>query len=284
MTDLIPLDPLTKAQTALLLNLVRRAAQAEIMPRFSKLAASEIDTKSGPQDLVTQADHAAEAMIARGLSAAFPGAEIVGEETAGDLAEAQARLAKAPLGFTIDPVDGTWNFAHGVPTFASMIAACRYGVPVFGLILDPITGDAAIAGMNGPAQIFPRLGAPRPLHTAAPKPLAQMTGFIDLPYIDAEYRRTVAVLACDLHEARGLRCSAYQYRLVAQGAVDFNLHNRLNPWDHMPGTRLVQQAGGHVAMLDGTPYDASVQKGFLLSASSQEVWERVRDHFAEALL
>lgn len=73
--------PFSNAQRAMIVNLVRRAARAEIMPRFRKLDTGQIGTKSGPMDIVTEADTAAEAMIARALQSAFPSAVIVGEES-----------------------------------------------------------------------------------------------------------------------------------------------------------------------------------------------------------
>jgi len=85
MTEHLPLPvtaPFSRAQRAVILNLVRRAARTEIMPRFRQLDAGQISAKSGPLDLVTEADTAAEAMIARGLQTAFPRAVIVGEEAA----------------------------------------------------------------------------------------------------------------------------------------------------------------------------------------------------------
>lgn len=276
--------PLSAAQIALIVNIARRAAQTEILPRFRNLDASRIDTKSGPNDLVTDADRAAEAMITRGLAGAFPEAVIVGEEAAETDPDYHARLAEAALAFVIDPVDGTWNFAHGLPAFGTMIAACRGGVPVFGVILDPITGDAAYATLGQGAHLVSRLGAARALHTAAPKSVAEMIGYIDPFTLPPGPREALAMNALAFAQASSLRCSAYHYRLLAQGAVDFSLASKLSPWDHLPGARLVLEAGGHVAMLDGRPYTASCDSGHLLSASSKEVWERVRDHLAEGLL
>ncbi len=281
MPDLTPMRP---AQTALLVNLIRRAAAAEILPRFRALEAAQITAKSGPQDLVTEADHEAEAMITRALAAAFPDAVIIGEEAAETDTGYRARLVAAPLAFVIDPVDGTWNFAHGLPLFGAMIAVCRFGVPVLGLILDAITGDIAVAGIDAPAQSCPRRGVPHPLRTAAPKPLAGLIGYMEQAFLPEGLRQTLALRACALGHVTTLRCSAHQYRMLAQGAVDFNLAVKLSPWDHLAGSLLVAQAGGHVAMLDGRPYDASCDSGYLLAASGKEVWARLRDHLAEDLL
>jgi fructose-1,6-bisphosphatase/inositol monophosphatase family enzyme len=81
-------------------------------------------------------------MIVRGLLAMFPNALMVGEESVTD--EKVAALADAEMGFTIDPVDGTWNFAHGLATFGVILSMTRFGVPVFGLIYDPITDEGTI--------------------------------------------------------------------------------------------------------------------------------------------
>ncbi len=115
MSDSLPMTipaPLTQAQRTQIINLVRRTARAEILPRFRTLVTSDIDQKSGPMDMVTAADREAEKMIVRGLLAMFPNALMVGEETMTE--EKIAALADAEMGFTIDPVDGTWNFAHGL--------------------------------------------------------------------------------------------------------------------------------------------------------------------------
>ena len=280
MPDLTPLSP---AQTAWLVNLIRRAAATEIMPRFKTLMPGEIDTKSGPNDLVTEADRAAEAMITRALQDQFPDAYVVGEETAEQDPDYRAKLSAAPLSFVIDPVDGTWNFAHGMPAFGTMVAVCRAGVPVMGLIYDPVTGEMAL-GTQTQAQSLPRLGTPRGLQTAAPKPLAEMIGYLEPFLLPPGTREAVAAKALQLAQVTTLRCSAYHYRLLAQGAVDFSMASKLSPWDHLPGARLVEAAGGHVAMLDGRPYDATCDTGHLLAASSKEVWTALRDHFAENLL
>lgn len=281
MTDLTSLSP---AQTAWLMNLIRRTAAAEIMPRFGALSSADIDTKSGPHDLVTEADRSAEAMITRAVREAFPEACIVGEETVDTDPDYRKALMDAPLGFVIDPVDGTWNFARGVPAFGTMVAVCRHGVPVLGLIYDPVTGDMACAAVGGPAQTLRRTGAPRRLKTAPPKPLGEMIGYMEPALLPEGPREKVAAKAMQFAQVSSLRCSAYHYRLLAQGAVDFSMAGRLSPWDHLPGARIVMEAGGHVAMLDGRSYDASCDTGQLLAASSKEVWERVRDHLAEELL
>jgi len=137
---------LTPAQRRQIINIVRRAARAEIMPRFRRLSDGDIRTKSRADDLVTDADTRAEAMITRALQIAFPSALVIGEEAVASKPAALEGIAEAQLAFVIDPVDGTWNFAHGLPMFGVIVAATRYGKPVFGLIYDPVADEIPFVG------------------------------------------------------------------------------------------------------------------------------------------
>ena len=286
MKDTLPMPvtaPLSAAQKTQILNLVRRAARAEIMPRFRRLDSGEVDTKADEMDLVTAADTAAEAMITRGLQMAFPHALVIGEEAVSKKPDLMDGMGEAELSFIIDPVDGTWNFARGVPLFGTMVSVCRFGQPVYGLIYDPVGDDAVMADNTSPALWYTVKGRRRPIRTRAPKPLEEMVGYMHIrlmqPADQALMWRKVGVLA----HAGALRCSAHEYRLLATGAVDFVLSSHLNSWDHAAGSLICTQAGGKSAMLDGTPYDATMTTGYLLTAASEETWETVAAHFADLM-
>ncbi|MEO0938352.1 MAG: inositol monophosphatase [Pseudomonadota bacterium] len=270
--------PFTRAQSTAILNLVRRAARAEILPRFRKLDAGDIDTKSGPNDLVTAADTAAEAMIARGLQMAFPSALVIGEEAASTSPALTDGIAEAELCFLIDPVDGTWNFANGLPIFGTMIAACRFGRPVWGMIYDPTGDDAYIAAQDTDAVAGRRI-----LKTAADKPLDQLLGYAHFSLMPQADKAYAAGRMSRFLSISNLRCSAHEYRLLAQGAVDFILSGKMTPWDHAAGVLLCQRAGGHAAMLDGSEYTAALPDSYLLCASSKAVWDKVAAELAGLL-
>lgn len=271
---------LTRAQKAQVLNLVRRAARAEILPRWRKTDTLDVQSKSHAMDLVTAADTAAEAMITRGLQRAFPSALIVGEEATAADPSLRDRIAEAELCFLIDPVDGTWNFAHGIATFGTIVAACRFGRPVFGLIYDPLADDVVTADLDGPARFAPSLGAPRTLTTAVPKPFAELVGYFHLKLFAPELQPKVAALYPRLAKPGSLHCSAHEYRMIAQGAVDFVVSPQQTPWDHAAGVCIVEQAGGHAAMLDGSDYSAALTEGVLIVAGSKAVWESVAAELA----
>lgn len=284
MTDSLPMPvtaPLSNAQRTRLFNLVRRAAKAEIMPRFRKLASHQIGEKSGPQDLVTEADTAAEAMITRGLQTFFPSALIVGEEAASAKPELIKKIAEAELCFTIDPVDGTWNYAKGLPLFGVMVSVLQFGRPVFGLLFDPVLNDIVWADNQNPAQLeLPRRDR-RFVTTAQDqhKSLDQLSGFIPLSLIPRDKREQAAVAMTKLGRAWSLRCACHEFRTLAQGEIDFVLFAKLTPWDQPAGVIVARQAGGHVAMLDGSEYRGDMTSGYLLAASDKATWGLVRDAF-----
>ena len=283
MADTLPAAPkaaLTPAQQSLVLNILRRAAAAEILPRFRSLSGGDIATKSGPDDLVTTADTAAERMITRALQSAFPSAVIVGEEACAADPALIDRIAEAPLAFILDPVDGTWNFAHGLAVFGVILAVTRFGRPAFGLIYDPVADDWAIADDQGPAWLERARGASRPLAVAPGKEVAALTGFVPLHHFAPHHRAQVAATLPGFARTQTLRCSAHEYRMVAQGQVDFLLTAQLKPWDHAAGVLICERAGAHAELLDGSAYTAARHEGHLLVAPDKTTWNRIAQIFA----
>lgn len=286
MTDSLPIplsSPMTPAEQVALINLVRRAARAEIMPRFRNLAQGDITTKSGPHDLVTEADHQAEAMIARGLQRMFPHALIIGEEAVAAKPSLRESVSAAELAIIIDPVDGTWNFAHGLPLFGVIIAVTRFGRPVLGLLYDPVADDWIIADEATPTRLGAALGAERPAKVSSGGELSDLQGYMHFSLMTQDQQELLAPLLPELARVTALRCSCHEYRVLAQGAVDFVMSSMLNPWDHAAGVVACQQAGGIAMMLDGRTYNTEITEGVLLCAANQDTWTRLRDHFAQLL-
>ncbi|MGX0977559.1 fructose-1,6-bisphosphatase/inositol monophosphatase family enzyme [Roseovarius sp. MBR-51] len=283
MIDSLPIplsSPFTPAQQTMLINLVRRAARAEIMPRFRTVTRADATTKSGPHDLVTEADHQTEAMLARGLQRMFPHALIVGEEAVAAKPALRDDVSEAELAIIIDPVDGTWNFVHGLPLFGVIIAVTRFGRPVMGLLYDPVSDDWIIADETSPARLEAALGVARPARVSRGGELADLQGYMHYYLMSQSRQEQLAPLLPALARCIALRCSCHEYRLLAQGAVDFVMSDVLNPWDHAAGVLVCQQAGGVARMLDGREYSTAIAKGVLLSAADEATWRRLRDHFA----
>lgn len=283
MTENLPIPltaPLTPAQQTTLINLVRRTAKAEILPRFRNLAGAEIATKSSPFDLVTEADTGAEAMLTRGLRTMFPHALVVGEEAASTDDGLRQKIGEAELAFIVDPLDGTWNFANGLPLFGVIVAVTRFGKPVLGLLYDPVMDDWIIADEAHPTRFARTSRADRRLQVSRGGALDEMSGFVHLYLMARDHRAEMAAALPDFARTQVLRCSCHEYRTLARGGMDFCLSGVMNPWDHAAGVLICQQAGGHVAMLDGRAYNASFTEGFLLAAPDRDSWLRLRDRFA----
>ena len=104
-------------------------------------------TFKGPLDLVTEADQAAELLIASRLRSAFPDHDLLGEEGS------RSENTGARFCWVIDPLDGTTNFAHGMPTFAVSIALEEAGQPVVGVIYDPMRNELFRAIKGGGASL-----------------------------------------------------------------------------------------------------------------------------------
>ena len=258
-------------------ELLREAALAEIMPRFRRLADGAVRSKTGPLDLVTDADEGAERIIAAGLAARFPGCLVVGEEGTAADPGLLGRLADADLAFVVDPVDGTANFAAGLPLFGCMVAAILRGEVVAGWIHDPLGEDTAIALRGEGAWIEPAGdGGRAPLRAAAPAPLERMVGDLSWSYLPEPLRTRVASRLPLLAGTVGLRCAAHAYRSVASGYLHLLLFNRLMPWDHAAGWLLHHEAGGYSAGFDGRAYSPLRHGGGLICAPDAVSWREAR--------
>ena len=266
-----------------LLAILIDAADVEILPRFGRLAEAEVMAKTGPMDLVTVADRAAERHIAAALAARFPAAAFVGEETVAEDPGALDRIGASELTVVIDPIDGTFNFASGLPLFGVMAAVVAGGETVAGVILDPITGSHMTASKGEGAFLGHRDGrAARRLCVAAPVPVAEMHGCMGWSYLPAGQRETVAANLPRLAAAYGYRCAAHEYRLAATGACHVLAYGKLMPWDHLAGCLIHAEAGGFSAKLDGSPYRPTDTAGGLILAPDETSWHAVREALLSA--
>lgn len=262
--------------TAQVLAAVRATARSVILPRFRQLAAGEIAAKSSFEDLVTVADTEAEAMIRAQLATSWPTAQVLGEE--GVAADPHMRAAMAGPGWNVivDPIDGTWNFAKGLALFGVIAAVAQAGRLDYGLLYDPLGDDWIAAQDGGPAQMVRADGAVRPLQTSAERDPARMFGYVPLALFHPELRPALAAAGLGYRRVNSLMCSCHEYRMLAQGHVDFVLTGpKPAPWDHAAGVLITRAAGGVARFLDGADYTLARESGVLLLASCEKVWAQV---------
>ncbi|WP_158744702.1 inositol monophosphatase family protein [Acidisphaera sp. L21] len=256
-------------------QLLRAAARAEIMPRFRKLAPGMVREKSSPSDLVTEADEAAEAFIVSGLHRMFPGCLVVGEEACAADPTLVARLGSAELAFVVDPIDGTSNYVAGLPLFGVMAAAVVNGHVVAGAIHDPVGDDTALAVRGGGAWMVMPGSEPVRLFVADPVPPNKMAGCVSWRFMKEPLRGTVVRNMVGLGGVCDYRCAAHEYRMLAAGHCEYLVFNRLMPWDHLPGWLLHQEAGGFSAHFDGSPLAASDTDGGLICTPDRASFDAI---------
>lgn len=190
-----------------------------------------IDVKA-PGDVVTSADRAVDRLIADRLAAAFPDDGRISEESVS---------AEAAGMWVIDPIDGTANFARGIPHFAVSIAFCLNGQAEIGAIHDPMADDLFIARRGQGAR---RNGAPIQV-SAVGQPAASL---VELGYPAsrpaADYLGLLDRLLAAGYAFQQAGSAALGLAYIADGRLDGYIESSLHAWDVLAGLLLVREAGG----------------------------------------
>jgi myo-inositol-1(or 4)-monophosphatase len=203
--------------------------------------------KGSPTNLVTEMDARAEELIVERLSAAFPDDAVLGEERG-------ATAGRSGRRWIIDPLDGTTNYAHGLPTFAVSIGLETDKRVELGVVFDPNLDELFVAERGHGATLNDRRLTVSRAATLDESLLA--TGF---PYNIREAKdNNLTEYAAFCVRARAVRRmgSAVLYLAwLATGRLDGYWELRLGPWDVAAGSLLVEEAGGRVTNLTGGALD-----------------------------
>jgi len=208
-----------------------------------------IETKSSAIDLVTDVDRASEACILERITAARPGDGILTEESG------HTRQSSTGVRWVIDPLDGTTNYAHGMPHFAVSIAVEVEGVREIGVVYDPIRQELFTAqrGKGGSVN-------ERPLRVSRATHLQEALLATGFAYDLERAAENIEYFARFLGRARAVRragSAALDLAYVAAGRFDGFWEMHLNPWDVAAGYLLIEEAGGRVSDFDGSPAPSS---------------------------
>ncbi|MCT9090012.1 inositol monophosphatase [Streptomyces sp. ASQP_92] len=229
---------------------VRKAAAAEIMPRFRQLAAHEIVEKNGPHDLVTVADRLAEEHLTASLTAILPGSVVVGEESVhADPAVYEALRGDAPV-WIVDPVDGTRQFVQGEAGFCTLVALAHRGELLASWTYAPVLDEMAVAIRGRGATLNGRA-----LHAGSPQPGAVLDVATSHPdYTTPEQKRALLGLRTEGVRPRPCGSAGLEYLAVARGELDGVAFSWEYAWDHAAGLLLVTEAGGAQTTVAGEPF------------------------------
>ncbi len=214
------------------------------MDRFREV--QSIETKTTKNDLVTEADLAAQRAVEEVLAAHFPDEPVVGEE-----ADAQKRVPASGPAWVVDPIDGTANFVRGTRLWTTAVATVRDGEPIAAAAILPAMGDSYTAGSDGmarndePVSVSDRTD-PETFAVAVlgwgGTDVDHRPGYVDLS-------RAVIQRFGDMRRFGSMQAAL---AFVASGELDAAITSRQpTPWDSIAGAHLIEAAGGTVTDIDG---------------------------------
>lgn len=229
--------------TSILDNAVTIAASAGA--RLREMQGSALDVKQKElRDVVTAADLAAERIVLDGLRAITPGVAILSEEQGASGPDGDAR-------WIVDPLDGTVNYAAGLPWFSVTMAYQERGVTRAGVVLAPVADVLARYAEGGIATVN---GHEARVSTRARLSDAVVSIVLTSHFADAEVARTAEAVRRLGGRARGVRIivsGGLEMTLVADGQLDAFVSLKADVVSHAAAMPLVRSAGGRVTRLDG---------------------------------
>ena len=233
------------ADLAFTVELAERAGRL-LTERFEKV--ERIDFKSA-KDVVTEVDHLSEQLIIDAIRAVHPGDGIIAEES-GEHAAAAGHAPTAGVGraWVIDPLDGTINYANGIPFFCVSIALVEAGRPVVGVVHDPSRGETFAASEDGPATLNGR-----PIAASVKTKLSDFVVSMALSG-PALISRARAVRK-EIRVPRSMGSAALALAYVGNGRFDaFVQQGGLSSWDIAAAGLIAQRGGAVVTDLAGGPW------------------------------
>jgi fructose-1,6-bisphosphatase/inositol monophosphatase family enzyme len=250
-------------------DVIREVAERELVPHFVTLSADDIGEKT-PGDFVTAVDLAMERELAKALVPLLPGSLVVGEEAVHDDRGILALLeGDAPV-WVLDPLDGTGNYAQGLPIVAVIVALVIKGETVAGWIYDPLSKRMAMAAKGeGAFMGSHRLKVQRPAEDRS------LNGSIYGRFVrlSEPYQRIWGRGRGKLGNVFNARCVGQEYLARLKGRMHFGVYTRMNPWDHAAGILLHQEAGGVARMGDGSAYRPAERGYVCLLTPDEELWQ-----------
>jgi fructose-1,6-bisphosphatase/inositol monophosphatase family enzyme len=254
-------------------EIIREVAARELVPKFTTLTAEDVGEKT-PGDFVTAVDLAMEKALADALVPLLPGSLVVGEEAVhDDRGILNLLTGDAPVG-VLDPLDGTGNFAQGLPIVAVIVALVIKGETVAGWIYDPLSQRMAIASKGEGAYM-----GSRKLQVVRPAEDRSLNGSIYGRFVRTSepYQRIWGRGRGALGNVFNARCVGQEYLARLKGRMHFGVYTRMNPWDHAAGILLHQEAGGVARMGDGSNYRPAERGYVCLLTPDEDLWHTMHE-------
>jgi myo-inositol-1(or 4)-monophosphatase len=227
--------------------------------------------KKGAIDLVTEVDIEVERVFRTLIAERFPTHSVLAEELGGG-----ADVAPGPC-WVFDPIDGTTNFAHGLPIFCASLALEVDGQAVVAAVYDPTRKELFTAERGGGAHLNGK-----PIRVSPASELVDALLVTGFPYdVHQRVDEIVGLFAAFVGRARAVRrlgSAAIDLCYVAAGRLDGFWESDLKPWDVAGGALIVSEAGGRMTMMDGGPFSSH---GRHVLASNTRLHQQMLDVIAE---
>jgi myo-inositol-1(or 4)-monophosphatase len=223
--------------------------------------------KKGTIDLVTEVDLECERLCRRIVAERFPGHDVLAEEMSSGPGERTTSTHR----WVFDPLDGTTNYAHGLPIFCASLALEVNGRAEVAAIFDPTRQELFTAERGQGAFLNGRR-----LAVSATTELVDAMLVTGFPYdVHQKIPDLIGMFGAFLGRARAVRrlgSAALDLCYVAAGRFDGFWEQELKPWDVAAGALIVTEAGGRISGMDGSPFDAAAAH---LVASNALIHERM---------
>jgi myo-inositol-1(or 4)-monophosphatase len=241
--------------TMFALDTAREAADLALRALPESQAAKDVRHK-GPGDLITRVDRESERLITQRIRERFPDHGLLAEE--GTAHPGTARGA-ASARWLVDPIDGTSNFAHGLPWFAVSIALEQEGIIQCGAVAVPPLREVFVAERGRGAYLIADPSQPVRLAVSTVREVGLALIATGLPAEPSRSRHvpTIPQVMRSSLQVRIMGSAAAHLACVAAGRLDAYWEPGLNPWDMAAGILLVEEAGGRVSDLAGRPLRAA---------------------------
>jgi myo-inositol-1(or 4)-monophosphatase len=229
------------SELALAIELAHQAGAIQ-MERYEHL--ERVEAK-GPRDVVTEVDHLCEKLVMAGVHERYPNDRFLAEEI-GDV----PAPGETPSGrvWVVDPLDGTVNYANGIPFFCISIALVADGHPVVGVVYDPARDETFTGSIDGPA-----LRNGQPMRVSTKERLEDLVVTMSVGGRGTARRRRQAIRS--IRANRSLGSAALTMAYVACGRFDVYAQSAgLSAWDLAAAGLMAERAGAMVTSLDGSPW------------------------------
>ena len=240
-------------------TLVRQVADEEIVPRFTSGKFGKQTKLDG--SVLTEVDKNVQDRIEQGLQQRWPDIAFLGEEMSG---EQQQQTMQSKAVWCLDPLDGTSNFASGIPFFGVSLALIESQQSILGLVYDPIRKECFTAVKGEGCWLNGVKLSDVKNETSTPK-LKEMIAVVDLKRLLKPESKKLLSAICDQHPYRSQRnfgSCAVEWCWLAAGRFQIYIHGGQKLWDYSAGVLILTEAGGKVSTIEGdaiSPKDLAPQ-------------------------